>query len=214
LASKKAKAELEAMNVARFSLTTWAGCALSAVAGGAAKARAMAVVHDDGEVCTDLALGLNRPLNGIGSDALRDLLKAQGIPALTYNGRLGEISAVNGLPEWMNRVRAGINDPSVRLYITLDGLEGGTADMSVAQQAVARIQKSVRNGKNLKDKDVASGIVSGTDWELATISRSFFLKGRAPSSVSWYMNGKDISAEVRALLPTTTEEWLVFRGDR
>jgi hypothetical protein len=35
---------------------------------------------------------------------------------------------------------------------------------------------------------------------------------RSPESVSWWMNGEDISAEVRALLPKNLQEWLVFRG--
>jgi hypothetical protein len=166
--------------------------------------------------CTHLVLGLNGLPSGLGSDALRDLLiNEHGIPAITYNGRLGLPDEVNFLPEWMNYVRAGVNDPSVHLYITLDGLAGGTDGMTSAQKAVARIQAAVRDGKTLKLEDVAANRASGTNWELSLLSRSFCEDGqmrRSPESVSWWMNGEDISAEVRALLPKNLQEWLVFRG--
>jgi hypothetical protein len=169
--------------------------------------------------CTHLVLGLNETVTGLGSDALRDLLiREHGIPAMTYNGIHTDIDPVNLLPRWMNSVKSGINDPTVHLYITLDGLDGATEGMTDAQKAVAKIQTAVRNGLKWSREAVARGEKSGTDWELAMLSGSFYdFEGnmiRSPQSVSWWMNGKDISAEVRALLPKSEDEWLEFRGTK
>ncbi|MFG1954728.1 LamG-like jellyroll fold domain-containing protein [Micromonospora sp. NPDC048830] len=149
--------------------------------------------------CT-VVLGLNHPDEGIGADALAERLRSEsGVNAYTFNGpELGKLDN-NGQPMWMNKVDEALRDKSVHIAVTLDGLTGATP--------LEQFQNSMRAGQKLRGwRDVASG--NGTNWEMSRLSLALMLGKRSPSSVSWYVNG--VKQSLR--LPTTDDEWVVFKG--
>lgn len=165
------------------------------------------LVHNGG--CKDVVLGLNGPSEGLGSDALRDLLNKDGLNVTTYNGNpWGDLDpdTNNKLPLWIGMVQAAIKDPSVKIYVTLDGLDG--------TDAFLKLRAAVRHGKNMKPEDAM--VANGTDWEMAQLINAIIRGpadgGRDRKSVQFFLNGKNISADLWSKLPTTDAGWREFKG--
>jgi hypothetical protein len=159
------------------------------------------LVHN--ESCTNLAIGLNRPEWGMGSDDLAALLRNNGVDARTYNGSPWDQldpDTNNTLPRWMILVGAAIRDPSVQIHVTLDGLNGATA--------LLRFRDAARLGIRMKPEEAM--LRDGTNWELGKLASVLAGERRSLDSVHFYENGVDISASIRAQLPKTDDEWKEF----
>jgi hypothetical protein len=170
------------------------------------------LTEEEAQRCGHIVLGLERPRSGVGNDALAEQLTKSGDWAGTYNGDPWgnpDPGKPGQVPRWVNMVWAAINDPNTKLSITLDGLDGAADDMSAAQKAYARFQDAARRAYGVKERDLEPGMQ--TSWELAQLAFAFQVGNRGADSVEFYVDGKNVSAELRELLPTDDVGWYSFR---
>lgn len=179
------------------------------------------LTEEEAQRCGHIVLGLKEPDTGIGNDQLAALLTKSGDWAGTYNGDPWgnpDPNKPGTVPRWVNMVSTAINDPNTKLSVTLDGLEltpdgkdVDTSGMSTAQIAFAKFQTAAHKGYGLDIKDEAQRRRNGTNWEMQKLAMAFQGESRTPDSVAFYLDGKNISAELRTLLPTDDWGWLQFR---
>ncbi|MFG3292630.1 ricin-type beta-trefoil lectin domain protein [Streptomyces sp. NPDC048179] len=140
-----------------------------------------------------LVLGVNGP-HQIGDNLAKTLNEEDGGSRFTLNGKKpwGDVSDVNGRPNWMNAVPDAANNPRVRITFSLDGLldEEGN-EFGTAQEA---FDQTLPRGRALAGADWQRAQKSGnqTAWELGVVARAVILGRREWSSIEWYWGGERV----------------------
>ncbi|MEV6740850.1 ricin-type beta-trefoil lectin domain protein [Streptomyces sp. NPDC051104] len=132
------------------------------------------------------------------SDNLAESLNADdGGSRFTLNGKKpwGDVSDVNGRPNWMNAVPDAANNPRVRITFNLDGLLDENGDeFGSAQEA---FDGTLPRGRALAGADWTKAQQSGnqTAWELGVVARAVILGNRDWSSIEWYWSGERVELD-------------------
>ncbi|TQK51785.1 intein [Streptomyces sp. SLBN-118] len=113
--------------------------------------------------------------------AVDDLAASLG--GRTFNGRAfaKPVGIAGGKPAWMVGVEAAIENKTVRLAVSLDGVAGATTAEEALAMLVKRGQEVV--GPNWQ---LATREGYGTAWEMATLRVKVLLEKRTFESIEWY----------------------------
>jgi hypothetical protein len=132
-----------------------------------------------------IVLGINPYSDTLARGTLGGVGGLSGAAARTFNHKLLGKPAPNGdgRPIWMVGVEKALDNPSVKLSISLDGVPD-------AKTAAEALSKLVERGKPLVGGDwqaVAKvGSNNGTAWEVATLRLKVILGRRDFDTIDWY----------------------------
>ncbi|WP_460064944.1 polymorphic toxin type 27 domain-containing protein [Streptomyces sp. YKOK-I1] len=132
-----------------------------------------------------IVLGINPYSDRLASEFLGGTGGLSGPGARTFNLKILGEAAPNsdGRPIWMAGVEKALDNKSVKLSISLDGVPG-------AKTAAEALDKLVERGKPLVGGDwrkvAERGSNNGTAWEVATLRLKVILGRRNFEAVDWY----------------------------
>ncbi|MGW2481795.1 polymorphic toxin type 27 domain-containing protein [Streptomyces sp. NPDC001571] len=108
---------------------------------------------------------------------------AASVGGRTFNGKAfaKPVEIAGGKPAWMVGVEAAMENQTVRLGVSLDGVEGAKTAEEALAMLVKRGQEAV--GPNWK---LATQTGYGTAWEMATLRVKVLLEKRSFQSIQWY----------------------------
>ncbi|MER6122227.1 polymorphic toxin type 27 domain-containing protein [Streptomyces sp. NPDC001795] len=132
-----------------------------------------------------IVLGINPYSDRLATETLGGTGGLSGPGARTFNNKLLGKPAPNGdgRPIWMAGVEKALDNKSVKLSISLDGVPD-------AKTAAEALNKLVERGKPLVGGDwravATPGSNNGTAWEVATLRLKVILGRRDFDAVDWY----------------------------
>ncbi|MFD3808570.1 polymorphic toxin type 27 domain-containing protein [Streptomyces sp. NPDC058619] len=140
----------------------------------------------------ELVLGINGP--GSGDELAAALKKATGKEFFTLNGGpWGATSTADpNKPLWMVAVEEAAAKRTVKLTISLDGLE--KADGTRFESAEEALRYTVARGRTYTTPQLARQRGNQTAWELATIVKAAVLnETRDLKDITWYWKGQKMN---------------------
>ncbi|WP_241826854.1 RICIN domain-containing protein [Streptomyces graminilatus] len=132
-----------------------------------------------------IVLGINPYSDRLAEETLGGTRALSGPGARTFNNRLLGKPAPNGdgRPIWMEGVEKTLDNESVKLSVSLDGVAN-------AKTPAEALDKLVERGKPLVSGDwqtvAMPGSNNGTAWEMATLRLKVLLGRRDFEAVDWY----------------------------
>ncbi|MFQ6145258.1 polymorphic toxin type 27 domain-containing protein [Streptomyces seoulensis] len=132
-----------------------------------------------------IVLGINPYSDKLANGVLGGTGGLSGPGARTFNNRLlGKAApAGDGRPIWMVGVEKALDNSSVKLSVSLDGVPDATT-------AAEALDKLVERGRPLVGGDwqtvATTGSNNGTAWEMATLRLKVILGRREFKNIDWY----------------------------
>ncbi|MER7753210.1 LamG-like jellyroll fold domain-containing protein [Kitasatospora sp. NPDC097643] len=115
---------------------------------------------------------------------------AQDLGGMTFNGDRYKYFHKTAQPQWVREVNASVGNPDINLAIDLGGLHPGSDPTAIFDLAAKNgRQNGWENGR-------------GTEWEMWRVYYHVFIdEGRPWTSIQWYLNGADVTAQMHAHNP-------------